>query len=266
MSGRGIDSMGAWHASGHCHLGSRQGHVGALPCRRGLDAEQQPRRRDARETQQMKEIFTAEAARNNVFPIGGGLWLDWPRYPEQDRGRNGLCRRQAGRSREGDLEGERQPRCGGNGTDECAAAVHRQRLPRHRHQLGSPVALDYHKKVPFKFRAPSTGYTSRTSRRNEPVGVCGLPLTGVRSGTARAELAGYALAAEIRLTPRRGSKSYAPRRNDDARQNSLRRLCSRRSRLPSRSHSEARRSLSRSAPGNSTSRNRSIRRVRRQRA
>ena len=39
----------------------------------------------------------------------------------------------------------------GHRPDQRPAAVHRQRLPRHRHRLGSPVSLDYYDKAPFKF-------------------------------------------------------------------------------------------------------------------
>ena len=34
-----------------------------------------PRRPDARQPRQLKEIFTIEAAKNSVYPVGGGLWI-----------------------------------------------------------------------------------------------------------------------------------------------------------------------------------------------
>ena len=73
---RAPGAVGARPAAWDPRLDARSGPVGALRPRLGLEPSQRPRGAAMPEKlAQLKEQFAIEAARNSVFPIGGGLWI-----------------------------------------------------------------------------------------------------------------------------------------------------------------------------------------------
>ncbi len=72
---RSPGALGSRSAPGIQEWTPDQDDVGALRPRLGLDPGQRSGEPEPEKLAQMKEKFAIEAAKNSVFPIGGGLWI-----------------------------------------------------------------------------------------------------------------------------------------------------------------------------------------------